>query len=1163
MDFDHLLDQAIEMLQRRGRLTYRTLKRQFELDDETLEDLIFELIEGQRLATDENGTVLIWAGKADGTPEVASPSEQVTPSPVIKADTSTPLEPSPIETTPLSTEMHTPEAERRQLTILFTDLVDSTKLSGQLDPEDYREVVRAYQTACAKVTERLECHIAQTLGDGLLIYSGYPVAHENDAERAVRVGLGILDAMKTLNERLEQGKGIQIAVRVGIHTGTVVVGEVGAGTRPEQLALGEVPNIAARLQGLADPDTVVISAATYRLIEGYFECEVLGEQDLRGVSQPVVVYRVWHESGIQNRLDLASRRGLTPLVGREQEVGLLLDRWEQATNRQGQVILLSGEAGIGKSRLVQVLKDHIADEPHTRLECRSSPYFTNSALYPIIEMVQGALRFQTDDTPEQKLEKLKENLSQYHQPLEETVPLFGALLSVPIPEDCYPPLNLTPQGQRQKTLEAILAIMLEQAEWQSVLFILEDLHWADPTSLELLNLIIDQTPTASICVLLSCRPTFQPPWNSRSYLTQMTLNRLSRNQIERVAEHVAGGKKLPTDVLQQIVEKTDGVPLFVEEMTKAILESRALQDIDGQYELSGPLTSLNIPATLQDSLMARLDRLVTAKAVVQYAAVLGRRFSYELLQAVSQLDEATLQRELSRLVEAELVYQRGLPPQATYTFKHALIQDTAYQSLLRSTRQGYHRRIAEVLTEQFPETVETQPELLAYHFTEAGLHEQAVGYWQQAGEKAIQRSANAEAISHLNKGLELLKTLPDTLDRTQQELTLQRMLGVALLATKGFGAREVEHAYARARELCQRVGDTQQVFPVLFGLWGFYHTAADLQTAREIAEQLLTLAQPQHDSQDLVAAHFAYGNTLHRLGEFVSARCHLEQGIALYDPQQHRSHVLLYGQDPGMSCLGFTAMVMWLLGYPDQASQLSTELVTMAQDVSDPFSLAYALNLAGRLLVFRREWHLVQEQSEATLTRSTEQGFAFHLAAGETMRACALTMQHPTKEGVAQIHQGLTARQTIGLKAGFPWLAILADVRGKVGQTEEGLTALSEALTLMDTTRERLYEAEVHRLTGELLLAQSPDNHQEAESCFHNAIAIAQNQSAKSWELRAATSLAHLWQSQGKRQEAYNLLAPVYEWFTEGFDTADLKDAKALLDELGDMQKRSISKIID
>ena len=364
-------------------------------------------IEGQGLARDENGTVLIWAGKADRTPEVASPSEQVTPLPVLEADTSTPIAPSPIET-------HTPEAERRQLTILFTDLVDSTKLSGQLDPEDYREVVRAYQTACAEVTERLECHIAQTLGDGLLIYSGYPVAHENDAERAVRVGLGILDAMKALNERLEQGKGIQIAVRIGIHTGTVVVGDVGAGTRQEQLALGEVPNLAARLQGLADPDTVVISAATYRLIEGYFECEGLGEQDLRGVSQPVVVYRVWHESGIQNRLDIASRRGLTPLVGREQEVGLLLDRWEQAKNGQGQVILLSGEAGIGKSRLVQVLKDHVADASHTRLECRSSPYFTNSALYPIIEMVQRALHFQTDDTPEQKLEKLKENLSQYH-----------------------------------------------------------------------------------------------------------------------------------------------------------------------------------------------------------------------------------------------------------------------------------------------------------------------------------------------------------------------------------------------------------------------------------------------------------------------------------------------------------------------------------------------------------------------------------------------------------------------------------------------------------------------------------------------------------------------------------------------------------------------------
>jgi class 3 adenylate cyclase/predicted ATPase len=1130
MDYDELVAKVIELLQREKRVPYRVLKRRFDLDDDYIEDLKIDLIEAKQLAVDENDRILVWISEAATTPKPA------------------PTQPAQVESPPI--ESRTQEAERRQLTVMFCDLVGSTSLSGELDPEDLREVVRSYQAACTEVIQRYEGHVAQLLGDGLLVYFGYPSAHEDDAQRSVYTGLSIIKAIETLNSRLEQDKGIRLAIRIGIHTGLVVVGEMGGVGRQEQLALGETPNIAARIQGLAEPDMVVISAATHQLIEAYFNCETLGEQVLRGAAERIAVYRVLQESGAQSRLDIASTRGLTPLVGRGQEVGLLLERWNQVKDGQGQVVLLSGEGGIGKTRAVQTLKDHVANEPHTRWECRGSPYFTNSALYPVIDLFQRMLRFQADDTPEQRLEKLEQELSQYRLPLAESVPLFAPLLSLSMSEDRYPPLTWTPQRQRQKTLESIVAILLEQAEWQSVLFILEDLHWADPTSLELLDLLIDQAPTASICILLSCRPTFQPPWSSRSYLTQMTLKRLSRNQIERVAEHVAGGKKLPSEVLQQIVEKTDGVPLFVEEMTKAILESGALKDIDGQYELSGPLTSLNIPATLQDSLMARLDRLVTAKAVVQYAAVLGRRFSYELLQVVSQLDEAMLQRELSRLVEAELVYQRGLPPQATYTFKHALIQDTAYQSLLRSTRQRYHRRIAEVLTERFPETVETQPELLAYHFTEAGLREQAVGYWQQAGEKAIQRSANAEAISHLNKGLELLKMLPDTSERTLQELTLQCHFGVALIATKGFAAPEVEHAYARARELCQHVEDAQQVFPVVFGLWGHYHTAADLQTARELAEQLLTLAQHQNDPAFLLQGHRALGDTLNRLGEFVLACQHLEQGIALYDRQQHRSHALLYGQDPGMGCLGFAALVLWMLGYPEQSLRRSDEALSVAQDVAHPFSLAFALNLAGRLHALRREWRVMQERAETLITLATKQENSFHLTSGMTMRACALTMEHATEEGITHIRQAIAAQRAIGTKGAFPWLALLVEAYGKVGQMKEGLMELVDALPLMDVTGERWYQAEARRLKGELLLSQSSDNSAEAESCFQQAIAIAQNQSAKSWELRAAISLARLWQSQRKHKKAYDLLAPVYGWFTEGFDTADLQDAKALLDDL-------------
>jgi predicted ATPase len=602
-------------------------------------------------------------------------------------------------------------------------------------------------------------------------------------------------------------------------------------------------------------------------------------------------------------------------------------------------------------------------------------------------------------------------------------------------------------------------------------------------------------------------------------------------------------------VLQQIIAKTDGVPFFVEELTKAILESGQLKALDGHYELIGSFSTFAIPATLQDSLMARLDRLMTAKVIAQLGATIGRQFSYALLQAVAQLNDRTLHEELHRLVEAELLYQRGVPPQATYTFKHALIQDAAYESLLKSTRQQYHQRIAEVLEAQFPETMETQPELLAHHCTEAGLNAQAVGYWQRAGHKAIQRSANVEAIALLSKGLEQLKTLPDTAERPLQELTLQRMLGVSLLATKGFAASEVEHAYARARALCEHVQDTQHVFPVLFGLWGFYHVRRELQTARDLAEHLLTLAQRQYDPALILQGHRALGDTLCWLGEFVAAQAHLEQGIALYDRHRHAPHAFLYGQDPGMGCLVYAAVTLWHLGFPDQALQRSHEALTLMRELPHSFSLAFALNWAAQLCMLRREWQTMQEYAEVANILSTEQGFAQFLAMGTWRRGVALVKQGH-EEGIAVMRQGATARQSTGASEIPAMLLYDAEVSQAMGRNAEGLHILAEALALVDKTGERNYEAELHRLKGELLLQQNADNQSEAEACFQHAITIAQSQQAKSWELRASTSLARLWHQQGKSQEAYDLLAPVYNWFTEGFDTADLQEAKVLLEVL-------------
>jgi TOMM system kinase/cyclase fusion protein len=1142
MDFYDIVDQVIALIQQRGRVSYSAVKLQFKLDDETLAALKDELIFAHPVVDEENRG-LVWTGESGPTSE---PISQQTP----LQEPTQEVQPTQAELPP--PEPHTPDAERRQLTVKFCDLVGSTNLSGELDPEDYREVVRQYQQVCSEVIQRYDGHIAQYLGDGLLVYFGFPLAHEDDAQRAVRSGLGIIEAIGALNIRLERDKGINLAIRLGIHTGLVVVGEMGGEGRQEQLALGETPNIAARIQSIAEPDTVVISADTYRLIQGYFDCESLGEHVLRGVSQPIVVYRVLGDTGIQSRLDVVSARGLTPLVGRESETTLLFERWEQIKNGQGQVVLLSGEGGIGKSRLILVLKDHIAGEPHTWMECRSLPYFTNSALYPITDFLQRTLRFQADDTPERRLEKLEESLRQYRLPLEETVPLFGALLSLPVTEDQYPPLTLSPQRQRQKTLEAIVAIILELTERQPVLFLLEDLHWTDPTTLELLELLVDQTPTASVYALLTCRPEFQPTWSYRSYLTEVTINRLSSAQVEQVVDGLTGGKRLPDAVFEQIVEKTDGVPLFVEEMTKAVLESSALKEVNGQYELAGSLTSLTIPATLQDSLMARLDRLVTAKGVAQLAATIGRQFTYELLQAVSQLDAAMLQHELGRLVEAEIVYQRGLLPQATFTFKHALIQDAAYQSLLKSTRQQYHQRIAQRLEERFSETVANQPELLAHHYTEAGLMDQAMRYWQQAGEQAVQRSTHVEAIAHLAKGLEMLKTLPDTIERAQRELTLQRNLGVSLLASKGFAASEVEAVYARARELCERVGDTSQIFPVLFGLWGFYQVRGDLQTARELAEQLLALAQHQHDPSLILQGHRALGDTLYWLGEFAPALAQLEQGIALYAPQQHRAHAFLYGQDPGIGCRVYAALVLWVLGYPAQALRRSREALRLAREFYHPFSMALTLALTATFERLIREWQTLRERTEALLGLAAEQGFAQLVGEALLHQGWIVVMQGHAEEGSAQIRQGLTARGTTGAVVRTHFLALLVEAQMQGGQVEEGLNTIAEALSGMDKTGERWYEAELYRLKGEILISQSSDKHTESESCFHQAISIAQSQSAKSWELRAATSLARLWQSQGKQQESYDLLAPVYGWFTEGFDTADLIDAKALLDELAE-----------
>jgi class 3 adenylate cyclase/predicted ATPase len=1078
----------------------------------------------------------------------------------------TPDMPPQQEKGPSPSPLFLPAAERRHLTVLCCNLVGPIALTEPLDPEEYREVLHAYHQACAEVMQRYDGYVAQYLGDGVLVYFGYPVAHEDDPQRAVRAGLALLGALAARPFHPSLPSGEPLVVRLGVHTGLTVVDDVGAGTRHEPLALGETPTIAARLPVLAAPNALVVSAATWQLVADYFRCKALGAHTFPGVTRPVDVYHVLGASGVQSRLEVAALHVLTPLVGRVQEVGILSECWTRVTEGLGQVVLLTGEPGIGKSRLVQVLTGHVADAGYPWMICQGSPYYQHTALYPLIELLGRVVPgFDSEASALQKRHKLEAFLRQYDLPLAEVMPFVAGLLALPLPATYAAP-PMTPEQHKQHTFHALLRLFLRIASQQPFLLVIEDLHWVDPSTLEWLSLLVDQGPTTHILALCTYRPDFSPPWTGRAHLTQVTLARLSQHQTTVLTHQVAHGKALPAEVAAQIVAKTDGVPLFVEEVTRMMLESGLLQEQESHYTLTGPLPSLAIPVTLHDALLARLDRLGAAKGLAQLGATLGREFAYALLQAVAPWHEEAVPRGLQQLVEAELLYQRGLPPLATYVFKHALIQDVAYQSLLKQTRREYHQQIAQVLVEQFPETAESQPELLAHHYTEAGLADQAVDYWQRAGQRAVERSAHLEAISHLTVALELLATLPDTLERAQQELLLQTALGPALVATRGFAAPEVEAVYTRARELCRQIGETPQLFPVLAGLRLFYTQRAEYQIACELGEQLLTLAQRVQDPAYLLVAHQSLGVTLLCLGELVSAHTHVEQGWALYDALAQRSHTFVHGLDPGITCLSYVALALWLRGYPVQALQRIDETLALGQALSQPFSLAYARSTVAWLHQCRREGQLTQEHADTAIACANEQGFPYIVAFGSILRGWALAMQGQGEQGLAQLCQGLAAYDATGsAQMRSQLLALLAEVYGRTGQVEAGLKVLVEALTAVERTGEHWWEAELYRLKGELLRqsavlspasgassvdASTQTSDAEAEICFHHALDVARRQQAKSLELRAAISLSQLWQQQGKEDEARDLLATIYDWFTDGFDTPDLQQAKALLHAL-------------
>jgi class 3 adenylate cyclase/predicted ATPase len=1044
------------------------------------------------------------------------------------------------------------EAERRQLTVMFCDLVGSTALSTRFDPEDLRELIRAYQAACAKVIAQYHGYIAKYMGDGVLVYFGYPQAHEDDAERAVRTGLGIVEAMAGLGAAHAPLGEVELAVRVGIDTGPVVVGDLlGEGASEEANVVGETPNLAARLQGLAAPGQVVIGPLTHDLIGAAFACEDLGAHRLKGFAEPVQAWRVLGAGeGAGGDEDERIGAGL-PLVGRQEELGLLLRSWETSKEAHGQVVLIQGEAGIGKSRLVDALRERISAQDYVWVAARCSPYHANSTLYPVIEHLKRVLGWAPEDGAEAKLEKLEAALEGQSLPLAEAVPLYAELMSLALPEGRYAPLALSAKERREQTLDALAGWLLEMAERTPVLQVWEDLHWADPTTLELVGLYIEQSPTVSIMNVLTYRTEFAPPWSMRSHMTPITLNRLERPEVEALIGHQANGKAVPSEVIEHIVAKADGVPLYVEELTKTILGSGYLLEEAERYTLAGSLSELAIPATLQDSLMARLDRLPRVRELAQLGAVLGREFAYEMLHALAEVEEPSLRDGLGQLVESELLYQRGRAPRAKYIFKHALIHDAAYESLLKRTRQQYHRQVAALMEARFPETVEAHPELVAHHYTEAGNSERAVHYWRRAGERARAQWANLEAIAYFTKGIAMLQAFPDNEERARQEVALQLSLGHANIVAKGHGAAGAEAAYTRALALCERLGDVPELVPTLFGLWRFYVAARPLDGTSDVAMQLRRIAEEKQDPELHVIANYALGYTALCMGNFGDARANLGQGIARYLPAQRSAEIYRAAQDPGVACRAYLAMAEWLLGFPERAQSRMRESVELAGELGDRFSLAYALCFPGAIVseTCGGDTGAIIERG---LEVATEGGFSLWAALGTMHRASLRFEDQRSDSALDELRESVVAITQIGVHINTPYnMSLLARAYRQTGRLEEGLQALDDAQVSIDARGERWWEAEIQRLRGELLLSRSEANAGDAQACFERALHIARHQEAKSLELRAAMSLARSWQARGKADQARDLLAPIYEWFSEGFDTADLKQAKALLDRLG------------
>jgi class 3 adenylate cyclase/predicted ATPase len=1042
----------------------------------------------------------------------------------------------------------TGEAERRQLTVMFCDLADSTKLSQQLDPEDLRQIKLVYQDACKQIIERYGGYLARYMGDGILAYFGYPQAHEDDAERAVHAGLGIVLEAPKIVEVTDVQVGHELAVRIGIETGPVVVGDlIGEAASQESAVVGETPNVAARLQSLAPRNTVVVGPGTQSLVKSRFEFDDLGDHRLKGIEQPIRVWQIIAGLEADSRFELDHRSSLTPLVGREHEIGLMLDRWHQATDGDGQVVLLSGEAGIGKSRITAALRANLSQNNIVCLSYQCSPHHSNSAFYPVIEQIKRAAQFAPDDTQDEKLDKLDDLLGSSGSENYLTVSLHAFLLSLPTDERHALPL-MSPERQKDQVLGMLTSRLESLSLRQPVLLIFEDIHWADPSSLELLDLIVAKVQQISALAVITFRPEYMPRWGNHTHITSLTLNRFTRRLASAMVDGISAGKPLPDEIRQQIIDKTDGMPLFVEELTKSILESGLLSEESNRFTLSESISDIAIPATLQDSLMARLDRLALGKPIAQIGAVVGRVFSRRLLEIVCDLETTELDQALGELIESGLVYGTG----ENFTFKHALVQEAAYASLLKARRRELHMRIAEAIRTSFEEIAELQPEILAHHYSQGEQYDSALEYWLLAGQRAQERSADQEAVGHLTSGIAILRGLPETTANECLELDyLLALCGPAIIAT-GWGSQLSADTYTRARELCTRLDESTKIYPVVYGEYMLELTRGRMEGTRKKAFELLELGKLHQDVEALMTGHRTVAWSSLYLGDFTHSRRHVDEVLALYQPEVHKDLKFRYAHDPRVAALCTRAILEMLFGDPAQSIETAAETLEFAREIDHASTLTYALMFAGALpAVILKDVRRAGTFTDEILQLSRQIRSDFWLGFGHVISGWSHGIGGDYEGGLEQLQEGL---RLLDGSAPHPWrplfLALAAELQLQSGDQDWAIGTLESAWQMIERTGERMWETGVHLQLGKTLLQQRPDNTVEAENRLSHALETAERQEAILLQLRAANCLGELWLRQGRHENARHLVESALARHTSQFDTPDLAKAREILNQM-------------